>query len=410
MKAGYVFLLALLLVAVPVPQAFAESITAGAAKQVFKLPSGVPLAGYSRRHGKPSTGQHDPVGVRALVVRGSQSSLAVVSCDLLIIDEQLFQAVQKQLPQLTLFIAATHTHSGPGAYGKKFAEKISMGHYDPRVFDAIVAAVVQAVEAADKASLPMRMACDEATTEGLAKNRVEGGGFADNQLVVCGIYAQESANPTAIIANFSAHPTTLGAWNKALSADYPGVVMSGLEQRFPSAVAFFFAGAVGDQAPVKSGEGFGRAEFIGRPLTRYAAGILARLAPASPGHFGFLQEILPLPPAKVRLNKHLALPRWFGQALVDDDASLSIAVIGQTAWFGVPCDLSSLLGRQLKEAARARGLFPVVVGFTNDYIGYCMPEPVYQTAEYEALMGFNGPKAGQLIVDRLIQMLGTLGK
>ncbi len=77
---------------------------------------------------------------------------------------------------------------------------------------------------------------------------------------------------------------------------------------------------------------------------------------------------------------------------------------------GAPCDLSSTLGQQLKEAARARGLFPIVVGFADDYIGYCVPESVYRTAQYEALMAFNGPNTGGLIVKRLIQMLDEVAR
>jgi hypothetical protein len=77
-------------------------------------------------------------------------------------------------------------------------------------------------------------------------------------------------------------------------------------------------------------------------------------------------------------------------------------------WVGVPCDLAANLGRRLKDAAAARGLFPVVAGFTNDYIGYCVAEETYRTAEYEALMAFNGPRAGELIVERLINMLDVV--
>ena len=125
------------------------AVQAGVAAEPFTLPERVPLAGYSRRHGKPSHGVHDPVGARALALSDDGTSAMLISADLLIIDEPLFQAVRQGLRQaglpadLVVVLAATHTHSGPGAYGRQFLEKISMGHYDPGVFDALVEAIVR---------------------------------------------------------------------------------------------------------------------------------------------------------------------------------------------------------------------------------------------------------------------------
>ena len=78
-------------------------------------------------------------------------------------------------------------------------------------------------------------------------------------------------------------------------------------------------------------------------------------------------------------------------------------------WFGVPCDLTADLGQQLKSAARERGLEPMVIGFADDYIGYCVPASLYEAKQYESSMAFNGPHAGELIVEQLKQMLDELG-
>jgi len=388
-------------------------VRAGVAYEAFELPGRVPLAGYSRRHGKPSAGRHDPVGVRALVLQDGPATAALVSCDLLIVDEHLFEAVRRQLiaqdlPEtLTLVLAATHTHSGPGAYGKRFLEKISMGHFDPEVFEAIVDTVARAVERAYAELAPVRIAAAAGPTQGLVKNRVEEAGPTDPELTVLGFYEQTGTSPLAVVINFAAHPTTLGAWNMELSADYPGVAMRELEQRFPGAVAFFFAGAVGDQAPVKSGDKFGRAEWIGHALAERAVALLQSVQPQAPRGLNARQESLPLPPAKVRVGR-LVLPRWLGGRLVDDDAALSLVVVGQAAFIGVPCDLAASLGGRLKESARAQGLQPVVVGFANDYIGYCMPASLYEAKQYESSMAFNGPKAGELVVEHLLQLLNDV--
>ena len=396
---------------------WAEEIRAGVAAEQFTLPKGVPLAGYSKRHGKPSQGVHDPVGVRALVLSDGQTTAALVSCDLLIIDEDLFDAVRARLiaggmsPHMVLLVAATHTHSGPGAYGRKFLEKISMGHFDQRVFDALAQTISGTILKASKRQVPVRVASATVLTEGLAKNRVEERGFVDRAFTVIGFHFSptNSSDAWAVLGNFSAHPTTLNAQNRLLSGDYPGVFIRHAEQpQVPRTTAFFFAGSVGDQAPVKKGAGFERAEWIGEELARQANTLLQTLSPQPPSRLTALQERMPLPPAHVRLGKRLALPRWLGQSLVDDDATLSVLVVGDVVFFGVPCDLSAELGEQLKEAARAKGLKPMVIGFTDDYIGYCLPASAYRTHTYETLMAFNGPDTGELIVQRLIRMLNRL--
>jgi hypothetical protein len=101
----------------------------------------------------------------------------------------------------------------------------------------------------------------------------------------------------------------------------------------------------------------------------------------------------------------VSLPRWIGRSLVDDDATLSVAVVGPVAFFGVPCDLDASLGLSLKHAVRSKGWQPILIGFASDYIGYCVTEETYRTGRYEALMAFNGPKTGKLIVKRLEEML-----
>ncbi len=406
------------LVAVPFapPRAAAEEgLRVGAAREAFSLPRHVPLAGYSRRNGKPSIGQHDPVGVHALVLQDADTTLALVSCDLLIIDERLFDAVRRRLiaeglPQnLILFLAATHTHSGPGAYGRAYFEKLSMGHFDPTVFDHLVDTAVRAVRRAHEALAPCRIAYQTAPTSGLVINRRDPGGMVDGELVVCAFYRPEQRTPLAVLVNFAAHPTSLGAWNMELSADYPGVVAREMAQHYPGAVCLFFAGAVGDQGPVKRGDRFERAEEIGRSLATTVQGLLETATIQPVDGVEARQERLSLPPARVRLGSRVTLPRWIGRSLVDDDATLSVAAVGPIAFLGVPCDLDASLGLLLKRAVRSNGWQPVLIGFASDYIGYCVTEKVYRTGGYEALMAFNGPKTGELIVERLEEMIDVFG-
>lgn len=394
------------------PAQAASPVLAGASKIELTPPVHTPLAGYSRRDGRLSQSVHDPVFVRALAVRDHNTTAVIVSCDLLIIDERLFAAVAQRVDAAwegappTLLVAATHTHSGPGAYGTKFLEKVSMGHFDPQVFDWIADRIAEAILTASRDLQPATIRSATATTTGLVINRMEADGAVDAALTVVA-FDRADRTPLAIVVNFAAHPTTLGAWNMALSADYPGVVTQQLEARFPSAVCLFVAGAVGDQAPVKHGDGFERAAWIGEELARQAAGLLEQPLPARAAESVVAeQRTIRLPPARLRWSRR-ALPSWVSARFVDDDATLTMIQVDSIAWLGVPCDLSAELGLELKRHAAHHGYQPVIAGFANDYIGYCLPARLYDTEHYEAMLAFNGPTTGELLVEELKRMIDT---
>lgn len=390
----------------------AEELLAGTAKLDLTPPKRVPLAGYSRRKGALSVGVHDPVSVRALVLREGATAVALVSCDLLVIDETLFQAVEERLrrepslPPISVVLAATHTHSGPGAYGKKFLEKLSMGHADPEVFTFLSARIAQAVVTASAQSQPVTARVASAATTGLVINRMNAEGLTDPELSVV-VVEDSKGTPVAVVAGFAAHPTTLGAWNRQLSADYPGVLAEKVEARYPEAVCLFVAGAVGDQGPVKQGSAFEAARHLGDLLATETVTLLEQSSRREAIGLTVAQRVVPLPPARVRLGSW-ALPTWLSRGMVDDDATVSLVSVGSALFIGVPCDLSAELGMELKRYARARGFEPLIVGFANDYIGYCMAESVYHTDAYEATMMLNGPSTGELIVEELKQMIDQI--
>ena len=394
--------------------AAAEPVQAGVAQETFTLPRWVPLAGYSRRRGHASSGTHDPVGVRALVLEDADTVAALVSCDLLIIDEHLFEAVRRRLlangfpPETVLVLAATHTHSGPGAYGTRFFEKLSMGHFDRDVFELIAETISRTVLRARAARTPARVATAAAAVEGLVHNRMDPHGLVEHELTVTAVFHAASSTPRAILVGFAAHPTTLGAWNMQLSGDYPGVLVRELEQDLPGTTALFFAGAVADQAPEKTGEGFASAEHLGGSLARAAEALVRQAHPQTPASLHAIQERLPLPPARIRLGSRVTLPGWFGRQFADDDATLSVLAVGPAVFVGVPCDVTAAFGRQLTATARARGLAPMIIGFASDYIGYCLPASLYNSGTYEASLALNGPQAGELVVNRLTGMLNEL--
>jgi neutral ceramidase len=219
---------------------------------------------------RPSAGVHDSVGVRVLLVKSSEQTIVLVSCDLLIIDEEFFQAVFKRLdPKPTgIFLAATHTHSGPGGYGSRFLETISMGRYDQEVFDELVTTITRAIREAHHTVFSADLVIREITTKGLVRNRMDPDGAPSSHLLLARFMGRQKEDPTILLVNFAAHPTTLGESNDWISGDYPGVLLREIEGADSSVRGIFFAGAVGDQAPIKVGQGFQPSEWLGRVLAR----------------------------------------------------------------------------------------------------------------------------------------------
>lgn len=281
-----------------------------------------------------------------------------------------------------------------------------MGHFDRGVFEAIAQQMAQTVQEARSRLEPATLIYGRQTTEGLVANRIEPEGLVDRAVTVWAV-VNASQQPLAVVTGFSAHPTTLGASNRELSADYPGVLMRALEARWPGAVALFVAGSAADQAPVKHGEGFFSAQALGDQLAEYAIRGIEAAEPIAVRTLRARVEQMPLPPAKLRLGQ-VSLPHWLSRRFVDEEAVLTAAVVGGLALAGAPCDLSAELGQRLEHAAQARGLRLMVIGFTNDYIGYCLPERLYDREEYEASLAFHGPRAGSLVVERLIGMIDEL--
>jgi len=392
-----------------------RQLLVGTAKLELTPPVKTPLAGYSRRRGRLATGVHDPPFVRAVVLRSRSTTVALASCDLLIIDEHLFEAVAERVnaafsqEPFVLLITATHTHSGPGAYGKTFLEKLSMGHFDPRVFEFLAKQIAQAILDASAQMQPATTRYATASTTGLVANRMRPEGVVDPDVAVCALYDQHE-RPVAVIVQFGAHPTTLGSWNRELSADYPGVLTRALEERDPSVMCLFVAGAVGDQAPVKTGEGFEPSQRIGKALAALVGTLLEERPPDEGPEMDIIksqQRTVPLPQGRIRAGS-FRLPGWISRLLVDDDATLTVIRVGNVLMMGLPCDVSAELGLELKRSAREAGYRPLLVGFANDYIGYCLPEHLYWTDTYEASMAFNGPTTGPMLVETLKQMIDAV--
>lgn len=208
----------------------------GAATTEVPVPVGTPLAGFAART-SPSTGVHDPMTVRALVV--DRTGLVVVDCCVLHEDtcaEIRGHVVPEVLDEVV--VAATHTHAGPCiGLGR-------VGQDSPQVREAMTAAAVAA----------LRLACATATSCTAAHAAVRGLGIAMNRrhldaeidppLHVVS-FEDGDRNRVATVLSYPGHPVVLDAANTLVSADYIGPLREQVEA-VVGGTCLFLTGAAGD--------------------------------------------------------------------------------------------------------------------------------------------------------------------
>ena len=175
----------------------APRLLAGATSVVVNLPDDTPLGGYGgfpRRAWlpdllgrypdtfwfRPSTGVHDPIRVRALMLESGGVRVLWLAVDLVGVDPTLVTDLRVRLDQLglryaALVVAASHTHSGPGAYAKSdLFGLLALDRESPRVRGRIYSAMEEAARTAERRKRPATVGTGWSEVPGLTDSRVRG--------------------------------------------------------------------------------------------------------------------------------------------------------------------------------------------------------------------------------------------
>jgi len=401
-------------------------VIAGAARVPLGVPDGTPLAGYgafARRlivpdvfgrypHAfwfKPGTREGEPLWARALVLERDDTRVVWVALDLVAIDAAFTGMVAARLQRAgVLIVSASHTHSGPGA----FVDSALMGFLaadreDVAVRDALVTAAVKAVQRADDARAPARVAIGVATAPPVVRSRL--GGPLDPEVVVVAVRRADDA-PVAVVWNFAIHGTMLGPSNLALSADVMGAATDALEQTV-RAPALFVNGAVGDVSPARHGRH--ALTEVGAALADAARTAWQRATPVGAGAFLARAERIALPAP--RLSLHNCLGGWLPSALTvpldgafPTETTLTAVALGDAAWIALPGEPATALGLRIKTEARRSFRHVFVAGVSNDYIGYLVTAADHRRPSYVTCGSLYEARTGDDLTERAIALLREL--
>ena len=341
-------------------------------------PVGTPMSGYTNIHNKPSTGVHDPLHARILLLDDGHTRVALVALDLIGLNPGRLPALVRSQGVEGLLLAASHTHGGPMVLDlyEPYGEDRSWPEESPYlswVEEEIARGVAQAAAALRQVRLSVgkgavdlsfnrRMPKPDGSVEmiwGQNRERRHPYGPVDPKVGVVLVEGLDGQT-LALLCHYACLPVVLGSGNTLLTADFPGYTCAHLEAQFTGALALFLQGGCGDIDPyVDVQSDFAPAqeqgEILGREVERVTRGM------------GTGDALEPEPRLELI---HLGLEcRRFYQPEARCRLDYSVLRLGRhLAFLNLPGEPFVELQLELKRRSPLPHTF--LLGYTNGYAGY----------------------------------------
>lgn len=238
---------------------------AGCAQQKITPPLGVSLAGYF--HDRIGKSVRDDLYARAIVIESGGARLAMISCDLISISEELSlpakAIIEKEvgIPPENVLICATHTHTGPevrpnGVVARSeewfsnaprlVAESVKMAA-DSMFTATIRAGRAEVYGCSFNRLYRLRDGSEQFGVRGRADEVITEAGPIDPELQTLSV-VDEEGDLRALAVNFPLHPDVIGGGSaNFISADWPGEMANNISSIYgANVVTLFLQGTAGD--------------------------------------------------------------------------------------------------------------------------------------------------------------------
>jgi neutral ceramidase len=420
------------------------TVLAGIKAAPFALPDKMPLAGYGgvKRRSvdvfnkypyatwfKPNKGVHLAPRVKAMVLRHNNELLFWVSLDVFSVQKKFREDLIAQLAHVgvnasNLILAATHTHSGPGAFqNNEMLELLAMDRFHPGVYQTVLQQTRDVVLAAAQDLRKSTLHHVHFASAGLQAARAKGSPPVDTSAEL--LLIKTDGQWRGGLVHYGVHGTAMPAKSVKLSADISGAIESHLQTKFAEVnraqedVVFMHSqGALGDVKPSKENtEGL---EVLGAAFTAQTFSALPTASPVAP-EWQVVTDTVALGQPQVRLGnctdndfvkksalKDLAvnLKKWLPQT--SDMMVVKLGPVVAVTWPGEP---TSAVGFQAKAAAAKLGVNHVWnLSLANDYAYYFTSPEEYEKVSPEACQSFYGKNAGLQYVKAFEGALARLQK
>ena len=237
----------------------AECLRAGVGRADITPPQlGRPMLGYADPDRK-SERIRDRLHATTVVFDSEAGPSVLISLDVLSVDQPTTAAIRQGVQEQTgiegsrVMVHPIQTHSGPctqNIWGWGDRD-------DEYVFGTLVPSAIATVVQARKSMVPVRIGigCTRSDVginrratdaDGNLTGALSGIGLHDPHLTVARI--ETARGLLANLVHYGAHPTVFGEWSRAVSRDWPGILIDRMEE-LTKAPTLFFGGATGDVAP-----------------------------------------------------------------------------------------------------------------------------------------------------------------
>ena len=410
-----------------------DTMKIGFSKTDITPPAGIVLGGYAGY--RPCSGTHDPLYCKTVLLEQNNIRYALVSLDLLCVDEALYLAIAEAIsplgiPKERLIVSAIHTHAAPQGVlfgkGPLAAVNCSVQEGTPEFLGYMENVIRKAAEsclAAAEGLEPFMIRSAKGTTPPVGSERHTGtppGG--DLTVIQC----RTESGRLLTLYNFPCHPTVLGPDNLLASADFA----AGIESRLGGNMAVFLNSAAGDISTrfTRREATFAECDRMSRIAAEH---ILSAIADAPFGSLESLRGVqitVPLYPrpvetvetAQAELQTRTA--RWeAAQASGADAAALRLLkTYVEGAWVNLefaktmagirqlhlPVTVFRFAGMEfatipgeLFSSLQPEGLS--IIAYTNGYFRYLCPEAAYEANHYETMAAIVARGSGEKLMEEI---------
>ena len=400
---------------------------AGVAKVNITPSVGIDLAGYGARE-KSSQGIADNLYSKALVLGDGEKSIAIVTNDLIGLDEKSIDKIRKIAEEKTgikssnIMVSSSHTHSGPTTIFLRGMGKIDMDYLsllEKTIAGGISIAFQNIREAslgAGRGKIKINVNRRGRTPEREIRLLPNPEGIVDDEVDVIVINDQEN-NPIATLVNYACHAVVLGPENLLISADYPGATQRFIEKK-KGGIALFTNGCCGDLNPIIHSGNLQDVEKLGVLLGKEVLKVSEAISTSSEVKFKMLSEKILLPlqgfPSlekmegilkeknkeleKIKRRKHTfsefnvakAMFEWARDSLKaikekktprNIEIEIQVFAFDRGILIGLPGEVFCEIGLKIKEKSPFNYTF--IFGYTNGEIGYIPTKEAFSQGGYE---------------------------
>ncbi|MCL6518661.1 MAG: neutral/alkaline non-lysosomal ceramidase N-terminal domain-containing protein [Armatimonadetes bacterium] len=294
-----------------------SKLLAGVAKAVINPPVGVDLSGYASRT-SGSTGIHDDLHAKALVISDGSTKAAVVTLDLVGIDARQVADLRAEIssktdvPMGNILISASHTHTGPATQELRVCGRV----HEPYVRD-LLKKITLTVEEAEKCMQPAEFGYSVGRANIAVNRRLRTqtgethlmpnpAGVTDPDVGVW-YFRNMKGEPIAILFNYACHAVVIGDVLE-ISADWPGVAQRTVEQDV-GGQAMFLQGCCGNINP-RERFSWQIVEKLGREVADAVKNVLPDIHLTSDVKISVAREVIELPlqppPSREELERIIA--------------------------------------------------------------------------------------------------------